>query len=173
MGEMKAGHGRRPQTAGTAPRALPSGPRPHPARDKEPEQEFVPGLVSRQGFVIPALSGMRSAHGKLPAASQEEGGTSRPHPAGCSVPALRPPLLPPAPQLQAGSSRNSPGVSASSLCGAEGAGNLPAPRFPRWSVGNGGAGSHKPAPGAPEPGPAPGSAMPRDLGGFQAFLCLS
>lgn len=66
VGEMKAGHGRHPQTGGTTPRALPSGPEPHPDEHKEPEQEFVPGLVSRQGFVIPALSGMCSAHGKLP-----------------------------------------------------------------------------------------------------------
>lgn len=156
---MKAGHGRHPQTAGATPRALPSGAGPHPAEDKEPEQEFVPGLVSRQGFVIPALSGMCWALGKFPAGSREQRGSSHlapgaaaPHPAGCSVPALQPPLLP---------RLGSPGQAAPGAPGIlrvflprrcpEGTGDLPALRFPRWLVRNRSptsAGSHEPAPGS-------------------------
>lgn len=138
---MKAGHGRHPQTAGTTPRALPSGPGPHPDEDKEPEQEFVPGLVSRQGFVIPALSGMRSAHGKFPDL-QISGGTWHLAPGpGARLPgsssihrdAPCPPCSPrcpsaAAPQLQTGSSRDSPGVSASSLSrGNQGPSSLDVP----------------------------------------------
>lgn len=122
---MKAGHGRHPQTAGATPRALPSGAGPHPAEDKEPEQEFVPGLVSRQGFVIPALSGMCWALGKFPAGSREQRGSSHLAPGGrcpSSCGMLRARSAAPAPspsrQPRTGSSRctrSSPGVSAASL----------------------------------------------------------
>lgn len=174
---MKAGHGRHPQTAGATPRALPSGAGPHPAEDKEPEQEFVPGLVSRQGFVIPALSGMCWALGKFPAGSREQRGSSHlargaaaPHPAGCSVPPLQLPLLP---------RLGSPGQAAPGAAGIlrvflprrcpEGTGTF------QLSVSRGGwSGIAAPParaatnqiPGAPVPSAARGSAMPRDLGGF-------
>lgn len=74
---------------------------PHPGEDKEPEQEFDCGLVSRQDSVMPASSGMCMAHGKLPARApstphlpiQATAAPHLPYPPGCSVLALHPQTL--------------------------------------------------------------------------------
>lgn len=122
--ESGAVEGTRRQRDADTPDGLVSDSGPHPGEDKEPEQEFDCRLVSRQGIVMPASSGMCTAHGKFPARSPEAPGAphlptwgaAAPHlppPRGCSVLASASSVPPhqqlsqhlsPLPPLQTGSS---------------------------------------------------------------------
>ena len=129
--ESGAAEGTRRRRHADTPGGLVSDSSPHPGEDKEPEQEFDCRLVSRQGIVTPASSGMRTAHGKLPARSPEAPGAPHlptrgaaaphlAHPQGCSVLASAPsapsspvafPTALPSPRLQTGSSLTQPSYS--------------------------------------------------------------
>lgn len=65
--ESGAVEGTRRRRDADTPGGSVSKPGPHPGEDKAPEQEFDCRLVSHQGIVMPAPSGMCAAHGKFPA----------------------------------------------------------------------------------------------------------